>query len=117
MDYSTYVLAALALVGVVLHNLVKINEINKNPTMGEFNLGTYWKKEWASVLISVIVGCVAAFLKSEIKQLDGAGKWLGIGFIAIGYMAQSVLVSFMGKAQKIIAPNDAVEMVNKEEGK
>lgn len=106
MNYTTIVLAALSLVGVLLHNLVKINEINKDPTKGDFNLSSYWKKEWASICISIIVSCVAAFLKQEIKQLEAAGNWLGIGFIAIGYMAQSILVSIMGKAQRIISPDE-----------
>ena len=106
MNYSTFILASLSLVGVLLHNLVKINEINKDPNKGDFNLRSYWRKEWASIMISVIVGSVAAFLKQEIKQLDAAGNWLGVGFIAIGYMAQSVLISIMGKAQRIISPDN-----------
>lgn len=40
--------------------------------------------------------------RSEIKQLEFAGKWLGIGYVAIGFMAQSVVISFAGKSQKII---------------
>ena len=106
MNYSTLVLASLGLIGVLLHNLVKINEINKDPNKGNFSFVAYWKKEWASIAISAIVSLVAAYLKSEIKQLEEAGKWLGLGFIAIGYMAQSVLVSFMGKASKIIGNDE-----------
>jgi len=105
MNYSTLVLASLGLIGVLLHNLVNINEINKDPNKGNFSFVAYWKKEWASIAISAIVSLVAAYLKSEIKQLEEA-KWLGLGFIAIGYMAQSVLVSFMGKASKIIGNDE-----------
>lgn len=106
MTYSTLVLAALSLVGVLLHNLVKINEINKDPHKGVFSFSSYFSKEWASIMISCIVGIVAAFLKTEIKQLDAAGNWLGLGFIAIGYMAQSVLVSVMGKASKVLGTDE-----------
>ena len=102
MSYTTLILFAVGCVGVLLHNLVKIDEINKNPKLGNFNLGTYWGREWASVLISVIFVAVCAFLQEEIKQLHEAGNWLGFGFLALGYMAQSVLIKLMGKAQKAI---------------
>lgn len=102
MNYTSVVLVVLGLVGVILHNLVKINDINKDPQKSNFNIATYWSKEWASIAISCLVVGVAAYLKSEIKQLEQAGKWLGLGFVALGYMAQSVLVSFMGKASKVL---------------
>jgi len=102
MNYTSFVLVVLGIVGVILHNLVKINDINKDPGKGNFNLKSYWSKEWASIAISCLVVGVAAYLKSEIKQLEQAGKWLGVGFVALGYMAQSVLVSFMGKASKVL---------------
>lgn len=102
MEYSTIILFMLGLLGVILHNLVKINEINKDPSKGTFNFESYFKVEWASILISVIVVIICVVIKQDIKQLENAGNWLGAGFVAIGYMAQSVLISFMGKAQKII---------------
>jgi hypothetical protein len=102
MNYTILFLFAVGCVGVLLHNLVKIDDINKNPHLGNFNIGKYWGREWASILISVIVVAVAAFLQEEIKQLHQAGKWLGLGFVALGYMAQSVLIKIMGKAQKAI---------------
>lgn len=106
MNYTSLVLAIAGLVGVILHNLVKINTINQDPTKGNFNISTYWKKEWASIAISGIVVLVAAYFQAEIKQLEQAGKWLGLGFVALGYMAQSVLVSFMGKANKVLGTDN-----------
>jgi hypothetical protein len=100
--YSTLVLFGACIIGILLHNLVKIDEINKDPNRGNFSIKKYLAMEWASIMISCLVGAAAAFFKSEIKQLDAAGNWLGLGFVAIGYMAQSVLVKFMGKASKII---------------
>lgn len=102
MQYSDILLFLLGLLGVILHNLVKINEINKDPAKGNFNLRTYLKLEWASFLISVIVVYVCMLIKNEVIALESAGKFLGVGFVAVGYMAQSVLISVMGKAQKII---------------
>lgn len=102
MEYSNYLLFALGFLGVILHNLVKINEINKDPSKGTFKFGKYIGLEWASIMISVIVVFVCVIVKNDIKQLANAGKYLSVGFVALGYMAQSVLISFMGKAQKII---------------
>lgn len=102
MQYSNFLLFALGLLGVIVHNLVKIDEINKDPSKGNFSFASYFKIEWASILISVIVVIVSVIAKNEVKQLQSAGNWIGLGFVAIGYMAQSILVSFMGKAQKII---------------
>lgn len=45
---------------------------------------------------------ISLIAKAEIKQLEMAGQWLGLSFVAIGYMAQSIVVAIMGKAQKFI---------------
>jgi hypothetical protein len=105
MNYTIFFLSCVGIVGMLLHNLVKIDEINKDPSKGNFNLASYWKREWASILISVIFVIACAFLQDEIKRLHDAGEWLGGMFLAIGYMAQSLLVKMMGKAQKAIEGN------------
>jgi galactitol-specific phosphotransferase system IIC component len=45
---------------------------------------------------------IALIVKTEIKQLEMAGQWLGLSFVAIGYMAQSIVVAIMGRAQNFI---------------
>jgi hypothetical protein len=45
-------------------------------------------------------------IKNEIKQLEQASKWLGLSFITIGYMGQSLLVFIMGRANKVIGKNE-----------
>ena len=42
----------------------------------------------------------------EITQLEQVGKWFGLAFVAIGYMAQSIVGSFMGKAESFIEDQD-----------
>ena len=90
----------LGLAGVVLHMLVSISKLKKsgNP----FSFGKYMETEWPSILISIIVVGIADVCKSEIKQLEAAGNWLGLGFVALGYMGQSVLIFFIGQAEKKI---------------
>lgn len=101
MNYTNLVLFALGLLGMLLHNLVELNKLNK-ASNGNVNLGQYLKLEKFAILINVIVVFVAVMVKSEIKQIEQAGKWLGVAFVAIGYMGQSLLIFVMGKAQKSI---------------
>jgi hypothetical protein len=105
MQYTNIILFALAIFGVFLHNLVKLNNINKRNS-GNINLGQYIKIERFAIMISVCVALIAVMVKSEVKQLEVAGKWLGISFLAIGYMAQSILATVMGKAEKFIQSQD-----------
>lgn len=102
MNYTYLLVFICGLAGVLLHNLVKIDEINKDPSKGNFSFKTYLNKEWASILISIIVVGIATMLKKEIKQLELAGNWLGFAFIFLGYTSQSLLVKLIGRAKKIV---------------
>ena len=101
MNYTNFMLFGLALLGVLLHNLIEMNKINRKEN-GNIKLGEYFKLERFSIYISIIVAFVAVMVKTEIKQIEQAGKWLGVAFVAIGYMGQSLLIFVMGKAQKNI---------------
>ena len=105
MNYTNLTLYGLGLLGILLHNLVELNKINRK-NKGTVRLGEYFKIERFSILISVIVCGVCLIIKAEITQLEQVGKWLGLAFIAIGYMGQSLLVFAMGKANKVIEKND-----------
>lgn len=101
MNYTHLTLFGFAILGVVLHILVELNKLNKQPA-GNFTLKGYFKVEMFSILISIIVSGVAVIASQEIKQLEQIGNWLGLAFVAIGYMGQSLLIAFMGKAQTIV---------------
>jgi hypothetical protein len=105
MNYTLGMLAALGVLGILIHNLVKLNEINRAAD-GEINLWKYYKLERFSILLSCCVIVVALIARTEIKQLESAGKWLGLAFTGIGYMAQSIVISFMGRAQKFMDKQD-----------
>jgi hypothetical protein len=90
--------------GILMHNLIKINDINKSGAT--FNLASYWAKEWASILINVIVVCCALVAKHEIIELEFAGNYLAFGFLCIGYMGQSILVKLIGTATKKLNIDD-----------
>jgi hypothetical protein len=104
MDYSNVVLFGLGILGVLLHNLVKMNDINKKAN-GTFNFGQYLMFERFSIIISLIVVGVCVMISHEIKELHDAGAKIGLAFFTIGYMSQSLLVKFTGKAEKIINDN------------
>mgnify|MGYP001585959323 CR=1 FL=1 len=55
-----------------------------------------------SIFISIVVVGVCVIASQEIQQLEQMGKWLGLGFVSIGYMGQSLLIFWMGKATKVI---------------
>lgn len=101
MDYTLLTLSALGLFGILIHNLVKLNSINREQK-GEINIFKYWKIERFSIILSVCVVAVCLLARTEINQLESIGNWLGLAFVAIGYMAQSIVVSFSNKAQKFI---------------
>ena len=101
MNYTLPILLLLGLFGILIHNLIKMDEINKKEN-GEFSFAKYIKIERFSIAISVCVVFAAVIISQEIKQLEQVGKWLGAAFIAIGYMAQSIVVKYMGKAEKML---------------
>lgn len=108
MNYTAITCIGLGLLGILLHNLVELNKLNR-ASDGNINLPQYLKIERFSILIAIIAVCVAYLVKQEITQLDLVGKWLGLAFMAIGYMGQSLLVFVMGKANKVIDKNDTPE--------
>lgn len=101
MDYTLLTLSLLGLLGIMIHNLIKLNEINRK-NEGTVNLIKYWKLERFSIALSVCVIVVALIARTEIKQLERVGNWLGLAFVATGYMAQSIVVSFGNRAQKYL---------------
>lgn len=104
MIYSNLLLIGMGFAGILIHNLIKINDINKSGAT--FNLASYWAKEWAAILINVIVVLCALGAKHEIKELEVAGNYLAFGFLCIGYMGQSILVKFIGSASKKLGIDD-----------
>lgn len=101
MNYSVYILFGLGLLGILLHNLTKLDSLNRLGN-GSVNLAKYWAVERFSIIISVIVITCCVIASQEIAQLKIAGNYLGLGFVSLGYLAQSILVKFMGNAQNII---------------
>ena len=99
MNYNDIILFAFGMGGVLIHNLVKIQELKKT---NQFKAHTYFGMEWPSICISMILVLLAIAGKHEVSQLEQAGKWLGLAFTTIGYMGQSLFVKLMGRATKIM---------------
>ena len=101
MDYTIIMLASLGGFGILIHNLKNLNSLNRK-SEGNLSLVQYYKLEVYSILLSISVVAVALIAQQEIRQLEIVGNYLGLAFVAIGYMAQSIVVSFAGKAEKFI---------------
>ncbi len=107
MQYKDLALLFLGVAGILLHSLVKISQLKKEGK--EFNRTKYFGDEWPTMSISFIMVVVAIYCKHEIKELDIAGNYLGLGFVTLGYMGQSLLISFIGKAQKRAGIDDSAK--------
>jgi heme/copper-type cytochrome/quinol oxidase subunit 2 len=105
MNYTNAMLFFLGILGILLHNLVELNKINR-ASDGNVKILKYLKLEMFTIIISIIVVIVAIIVKQEIEQLESVGKWLGLAFVAVGYMAQSLLIFTMGKATTVIGDKE-----------
>jgi len=101
MEYTNYVLFGLGIFGILLHNLVKLNGINRR-NKGDVDYVQYLKLEKFTIMISICVVIISLMVKHEVKQIESIGTWLGLSYVAIGYTSQSIVVSFMGKAERFI---------------
>jgi uncharacterized membrane protein len=99
MNYNDITLFAFGMGGVLVHNLMKIQELKKT---NQFKAHTYFGMEWPSICISLILVLLAIAGKHEVAKLENAGVWLGGSFIAIGYMGQSLFIKLMGRANKFL---------------
>jgi len=105
INYTQATLLAFGIAGILLHNLIKMDTLNKKEGVS-FSFWKYLKMERFSILIALIIVAVAVVGSQEVRQLQLVGKWLGFGFLAIGYMGQSILIKYMGKASKAIRSDD-----------
>jgi hypothetical protein len=98
--YSTIILFALGVLGIFIHNLMKMDEENRKKD-SDFNLPQYLMKERFSILLSLCVVIVSLIVKKEIAELEIAGSYIGLGFVAIGYMAQSIISAFRHRVKSV----------------
>jgi len=98
-NYNDLTLLLFGVFGILIHNLIKIQELKKSNT---FQPHQYFGMEWPSIAISAIVVFAAILGKHEVKELEQAGKWLGLAYLTIGYMGQSILIKLFGRANKIL---------------
>jgi hypothetical protein len=100
-QYTILILTAFSLLGIALHNLVKLDSLNR-ANNGTVNLVRYWKLERFSILISMCLMSVAIFARVEIMQATTFSKWVGLGFTTCAYMAQSIVIAVGGRTQKYL---------------
>lgn len=96
-EYTPFILFILGVCGVFVHNLIKLGEARKNNAKSNFL--KYWTAEKYSIMASLIIVLVSVILSQEIKQMEQFGHFLGLGFFAIGYTGQSMIISRFGKTK------------------
>lgn len=101
INYTQLTLLAFGIAGILLHNFIKMDTLNKKEG-ANFSFVKYLKMERFSILVALIIVALSVVGSQEVRQLQLVGKWLGFGFVAIGYMGQSILIRYMGKASKVI---------------
>lgn len=110
MNYNNVSLFALGMLGILLHAFFNINKLKKTKLpdgkMYDFKISEYFKLEWASMATSVCLLFICMMVKSEIKQLEAAGNWLGVGFASIGFMTQSIITSAVSGVQNKLGVKD-----------
>lgn len=111
INYSNLSLFGLGVLGILLHAMFNINKLKKTKLpdgkMYDFKISEYFGLEWASMATSFILLIICMMVKSEIKQLEAAGNWLGVGFASIGFMSQSILAGVLTKVQNKLGIKDA----------
>lgn len=106
MTYTPIILFVIGVAGILLHHLIKMDSINR-ANKGRINFPEYFALEKFTFLISlIVVGLGAFFLQHEMTQFEKVAKYLGFGFLTLGYFAQSILVKLMGRAQSYISKQD-----------
>ncbi len=103
MTYSDPFLFLCGILGILLHCLMKIIQLKKK---NNFDGKKYLSDAWPEALFSLVFLILCVMLKNEIRQLKQADGYLGVGFAFGGYMAQSILVTVLGKANGIIGIKD-----------
>lgn len=96
INYTPFILYLLGLIGVIVHNLVQLDKQNRAQN-GELKLLKYWKMERFSIMISLIWLLGLTITSQEIEKIKNVGEYIGLAFIAFGYLGQSLLVFVMEK--------------------
>jgi hypothetical protein len=107
MNYTPIAYFIISVFGVLTHNLVEMNKLNR-AQQGNFSLKDYIKMERFSILISLVMAGLSSFASTEIKELDLIKKYnlfaFGscIFFFLMGFFGQSILIFMTGKANKLV---------------
>lgn len=110
MTYTPLYLFGLGLFGVLFHNLIKLNSINRK-NKGVVNWREYFALERFTILISLFFVAFVVLIKSEVAGVELINKWVGAFFGMIGYLAQSLIVAFTSKTEEVI--KDRINNINK----
>lgn len=93
------------LFGIAFHILIKVKALKNRAEIANenFSLFLYLKKDWISVIISIVTVVIAAFIFDEVVRFRPAvADYVKFFFIAVGYMGSSVLQAVLSKSERQI---------------
>ena len=111
MTYTPFILFGLGLFGILVHNLKKLNEINRK-NKGTVNWTEYFALERFSILMSIGFVGFLVIVKSEYTSIDYISKLIGTFFALAGYSAQSIILSATGAFE--VFTKNKVKQINEE---
>ena len=109
MTYTPLILFGLGIFGVLFHNLIKLNSINRK-NKGIVNWHEYFALERFTILISIAFVGFLVVVKNEFMEVEYINKWVGTSFGLAGYLAQSLIVSFTSSTEQFI--KDKIDNIN-----
>ena len=87
MEYTNLLLFVCGVFGIAIHNLVKINQINRKEN-GNFKFLPFIRLEWPSISLSLCVVVVCLIAKQEIRQLEQVSNYLALFFVFTRYASR-----------------------------
>lgn len=101
MNYSVATLLVSGILGILSHNLIKINELNRK---NAFTASMYFRMEWPSIMLNLVLVSACVLWKHDFVTwaFDKAALPTGVAIFTIGYSGQSILLKVMGRANKAL---------------
>lgn len=97
----------MGMIGVLVHNLIQVDKRNKSGK--RFDILAYYRTEWASVVLSILLVVGAVIAKDEIKSIKAGsivmGDYFAIFMALWGYSGQSLFLKFVRFATKLYTGN------------
>lgn len=105
MNYNDFALFAFGFGGIILHSLIKIQELkNKN----KFAASEYFSQQWPTMSTSAVLVVLCILGKHDFAMMayEKAAIPASLAMVAMGYFGQSMFKHAMKFLQNKLVPKD-----------